>query len=73
MTTFVLFVLIDRTLHLLRRLAEYWNDFVTGLEEAHAMAALYRDLAGMSEAELAARGLERADIPRAVVGAFDRG
>jgi hypothetical protein len=72
MTTLVLSALVDRTPGLLRRLADYWNDFVTGIEEARAMAALYRDLAGMSETELAARGLKREDIPRAVIGASDR-
>jgi uncharacterized protein YjiS (DUF1127 family) len=35
------------------------------------MATLYQDLAGMSDHELAARGLKRQDIPRAVIAAFD--
>ena len=35
------------------------------------MATLYQDLAGMSDRELAAHGLKRQDIPRAVIAAFD--
>jgi hypothetical protein len=35
------------------------------------MALLYRDLAALSDGELARRGLKRQDIPRAVVAAFN--
>jgi uncharacterized protein YjiS (DUF1127 family) len=35
------------------------------------MALLYRDLAALSDRELARRGLKRQDIPRAVVAAFN--
>jgi hypothetical protein len=40
--------------------------------EARAMALLYRDLAALSDRELAARGLKREDIPRAVLATIHR-
>ena len=43
----------------------------TGIEEARAMALAYQNLASLSDRELAARGLERADVPRAVLAAFN--
>lgn len=60
------------TPRLLHRLVRYWSDFATGIDEARAMASLYRDLASMSEAQLAALGLKREDIPRTVVTRFQR-
>jgi hypothetical protein len=38
-----------------------------GIEEARAMATRYDDLSRLSDAELAARGLARSDIPRVVI------
>ena len=67
MTTLALSVLINSTPRLLARLLDYWTAFLNGIEEARAMATLYQDLAGMSDRELAARGLKRQDIPRAVM------
>jgi uncharacterized protein YjiS (DUF1127 family) len=72
MTTLALSVLINSTPRLLTRLLDYWTAFLNGIEEARAMATLYQDLAGMSDRELAAHGLKRQDIPRAVIAAFDR-
>ena len=72
MTTLALSALINSTPRLLARLLDYWTAFLNGIEEARAMATLYQDLAGMSDRELAARGLKRQDIPRAVIAAFDR-
>ena len=69
MTTLALFYSTSRPL---ARILGYWNGFLDGFEEARAMAALYRNLAGMSDRELAARGLKRQDIPRAVLAAFER-
>jgi uncharacterized protein YjiS (DUF1127 family) len=46
---------------------------LAGIEEARAMALAYQNLANLSDRELAARGLTRADIPRAVLAAFNRG
>jgi hypothetical protein len=56
---------------LLSRLLGYWTDFLTGIEEARAMALLYQDLAALTDRELAASGLKREDIPRAVLAAFN--
>ncbi len=56
---------------LFSRLLGYWTDLLTGIEEARAMALLYRDLAALTDRELAASGLRREDIPRAVLAAFN--
>ena len=56
---------------LFSRLLGYWTDFLTGIEEARAMALLYQDLAALTDRELAASGLKREDIPRAVLAAFN--
>jgi uncharacterized protein YjiS (DUF1127 family) len=48
----------------------HWTEFSSGIEEARAMALRYQTLAALSDRELAARGLKRQDIPRAVLGAF---
>ena len=40
---------------------------VADIHEARAMALLYRNLAALSDRELAARGLKREDIPRVVL------
>jgi hypothetical protein len=71
MTTLALSTLINPTLRVLTRMLGYWTELLTGIEEARAMATLYRNLAGMSDSELAARGLKRQDIPRAVLTAFE--
>ena len=49
------------------RLLHYGAEFLDGIEEARAMALRYRTLAALSDRELAARGLSRADIPRVVL------
>ena len=67
MTTLALSALIDATPRLLERLARYVCEFLAGIEEARAMALRYQTLAALSDSELAARGLKRQDIPRAVV------
>jgi hypothetical protein len=71
MTTLALFALIDTTPRLLARLFGYWTELVTGIQEARAMALLYQHLAGLPDRELAARGIKREDIPRAVLAAFN--
>jgi hypothetical protein len=53
------------------RVARYWTEFSTGIEEARAMALRYQSLAALSDRELAARGLKRQDIPRAALGVLD--
>lgn len=67
MTTLVHSSLPATAPRLLHRLFGYWTDFLTGIEEARAMALLYQDLAALTDRELAARGLKREDIPRAVL------
>lgn len=67
MTTLVHSSLSGSAPRLLPRLFRYLTDFLTGIEEARAMALLYQDLAALTDRELAARGLKREDIPRAVL------
>ena len=54
------------------RFFEHCSAFLAGIEEARAMALRYDTLAQLSDSELAARGLERPDIPRAVLASFGR-
>ena len=70
MTTIALAALIDTAPRWLGRLGRYWTEFSNGIEEARAMALRYQTLAALSDPELAARGLKRQDIPRAVLGVF---
>jgi hypothetical protein len=71
MAPLVLSTLLNSPPQWLAQLLRYWNEFISGIEQARAMAMLYRDLAGMSDRELARRGIKRQDIPRAVVAAFN--
>jgi hypothetical protein len=70
MTLFALSALINTAPRWLVRLGRYWTEFSSGIEEARAMALRYQSLAALSDRELAARGLKRQDIPRAVLGIF---
>jgi hypothetical protein len=56
---------------LAERLLHYGARFLDGIEEARAMALRYQALAALSDRELAARGLRRADIPRAVLASVN--
>lgn len=67
MTPLVLSALLRAASRLLGRLLRYGAEVLTGIEEARAMALRYRTLAALSDRELARRGLQRADIPRAVL------
>jgi uncharacterized protein YjiS (DUF1127 family) len=67
----LLATLLGAAPRLLNRLFSYWRDFSTGIEEARAMALLYQDLAALSDRELAACGLKREDIPRAVLAVLN--
>jgi hypothetical protein len=69
MTVLALSALINSTPRLLARLAGYGTEFLTGIQEARAMALLYHSLAGLTDRELAGRGLKRQDIPHAVLAA----
>jgi uncharacterized protein YjiS (DUF1127 family) len=73
MTMLALSALIRTASGLLGRLSVYCAEFLAGIEEARAMALAYQNLASLSDRELAARGLTRADIPRTVLAAFNRG
>jgi uncharacterized protein YjiS (DUF1127 family) len=48
-------------------------DFLAGLEDGRVMAEQYRMLSGLTDGELAQRGLTRADIPRVVAKGLLRG
>jgi hypothetical protein len=71
MTTLVLSSLFDTTSRLLNGLGSYWTELLTDIHKGRAMALLYRTLSGLSDDELAARGLRREDIPGAVLAAFN--
>jgi hypothetical protein len=73
MTTLALSNLLQTSPRLFGRFFEHCSAFLVGIEEARAMALRYDTLAQLSDSELAARGLERADIPRAVLASFGRG
>jgi hypothetical protein len=65
--------LISAAARLLKKLADHGSEFLAGIAQARAMALRYKDLSGLTDRELAARGLRREDIPRAVLAASDRG
>jgi hypothetical protein len=67
MTTIALTRLLHRTPAFLERVAQRFTDFVEGIEEARQMAQRYKTLAQMTDAQLAARGLRREEIPQAVL------
>jgi hypothetical protein len=71
MTMLALSALLAAAARLLNRLLAYAAEFLTGIDQARAMALRYQDLAGLSDRELAARGLKREDIPRVVLAVSD--
>jgi len=70
MMMLALLLLFNATSGLLVRVAGSLFGVVADVREARAMALLYRDLAALSDHELATRGLKREDIPRAVLARF---
>jgi lysophospholipid acyltransferase (LPLAT)-like uncharacterized protein len=65
---------LTRENRLVPTVKKFWHGAVNalasifeGIEEARAMATRYDDLSRLSDAELAARGLARSDIPRVVI------
>jgi hypothetical protein len=68
MSTLALSHLIHET-PILNRLAAGVSGFLAGIRDAQAMHRRYETLSRMSDVELAALGLKREDIPRAVVNA----
>ena len=71
MTPLVVSALLAGASRPAQRLLHYGAEFLDGIEEARAMALRYRTLAALSDRELAARGLKRVDIPRAVLASVD--
>ncbi len=70
MTMLALSALIATAWRLLGKAFASFATFLAGIEQARAMALAYQSLARLSDRQLAARGLARADIPRAVLAAF---
>jgi uncharacterized protein YjiS (DUF1127 family) len=70
MTTLAINHLLRQTPAALYRAGQRISEFLDGIEEARAMAELFKSLSRMSDDQLAERGLRREDIPRAIVAAF---
>ena len=70
MSTLALNQLIRETPAFLSRLSQSVSDFIDGIGEARAMAEQFKTLSRMTDAQLAARGLKREDIPQAVLKSF---
>ena len=67
MTTIALSQLVHQTPAFLGRLVHRITAFFEGIEEARLMAQRFKTLSQMTDAQLAARGLKREDIPQAVL------
>ena len=67
MTTIALSQLVHQAPAFLQRLSQHISDFFDGVQEARAMAHRYQTLSQMTDAQLAARGLKREQIPQAVL------
>jgi len=67
MTTIALSQLVHQAPAFLQRLGEHISAFFDGVQEARAMAHRYQTLSQMTDAQLAARGLKREQIPQAVL------
>ena len=67
MTTIALSRLIHGTPAFLERIALRLTEFVEGIEEARQLAHRFKSLSQMTDAQLAARGLRRDQIPQAVL------
>ena len=69
MTTIALSQLVHQAPAFLQRISQRIAAFFEGIEEAHQLAQRYKTLSQMTDAQLAARGLKREDIPQAVLDA----
>jgi hypothetical protein len=67
MTTIALSHLIHETPAFLQRLSRAFSAFFAGIEEARVLAQRFESLSRLSDAELAARGIKRENIPQAVL------
>ena len=68
MTTIALSQLVHEAPAFLQRISQRIAAFFEGIEEARQLAHRYRVLSQMTDAQLAARGLKREEIPQAVLG-----
>jgi len=67
MTTIALSQLVHQAPAFLSRIAQRITAFLDGIEEARLMAQRFKSLSEMTDAQLAARGLRREEIPQAVL------
>jgi uncharacterized protein YjiS (DUF1127 family) len=67
MTTIALSQLVNQAPAFLQRISQRIGAFFDGIEEARLMAQRFKSLSQMTDAQLAARGLKREDIPQAVL------
>jgi hypothetical protein len=67
MTTIALSQLVHQVPSFLQRIAARFSDLIAGIEEARVLAYRFKTLSQMTDAQLAARGLKREDIPQAVI------
>jgi hypothetical protein len=51
----------------LQRLRRHVADLIAGVRDARLLAHRYKDLSHLTDAQLAARGLKREQIPQAVL------
>jgi hypothetical protein len=66
MTTLAIAHLIHETPAFLQRLGAIFSAFFSGIQDARVLAHRFESLSRLSDAELAAHGLKREDIPQAV-------
>ncbi|HEY7766409.1 MAG TPA: DUF1127 domain-containing protein [Aestuariivirgaceae bacterium] len=67
MSTIALSRLFHQTPAFLERVTQRLTAFFEGLDEARLMSQRYKTLSQMTDAQLAARGLRREEIPQAVL------
>jgi hypothetical protein len=67
MTTIALSRLLHRTPAFLERIGQRFTAFMEGIEEARQLAQRFKVLSQLTDAQLAARGLRREEIPQAVM------
>ena len=67
MTTIALSQLVHQAPAFLSRFFQRITAFLDGIEEARLMAQRFKTLSQMTDAQLAARGIRRENIPQAVL------
>jgi hypothetical protein len=66
MTTIALSHLVQETPAVLHRVGHAFRALFDGIQDARTLSHRFETLSRMSDADLAARGLKREDIPQAV-------